>query len=165
MKYIILIFCLLLTTSVVVAQSKKANKVGAEVQKKIESTPVGFFKKGKLVVNQKVLNPKVCSGEKITSYEIIKSKKMKSHFLLRRAKLKKGYLTSFIPLKIIENKLFVNQTSGNYMVDCFSDTCSSCVESISDTGSAFCECPGGESSFCTDYDHCPESEIIGSVFL
>ena len=166
MKNTILILSFLLTTSFSLAQGKTTTKISHELQKKIQSTPVGFIKNGKIQINQEALNPKICSGEKITSFKIKKHTNVV--YLIRRAQLKKGYFSSFILLKRIGDKLFVNQYAGNFVVGCYSTSCNSCAEAVSGTGSVFCECPGGDGSSagdCTEYDHCPDEVTLSALFL
>ena len=167
MKKRIYVLLLLLASSSVFAQNKKTIKIGNEVKEKIESTPVGFYKKGKTTVNQQVLNPKTCTEEKIASFEIVKSKKSNNFFLIRKSKLENGFLTIIIKLKLSGDKLLINLNAENFMAGCFSTTCNSCGEEISGTGSAFCECAGGDGSTgdCTEYDHCPESQVLSTLFL
>jgi len=164
MKNTIYVFLLLFSTTFALAQSRTSTKIGNELKEKIQSTPVGFIKKGKSTVNLKALNPKTCAGEKINSFKIVKSKKLNNSFLIRRAKLKNGFFTSIIQLRTSGGNLFVNLNAENFMAGCYSTTCQSCGEALSQTGMAFCECEstGGD---CEEYDHCPDSEVIGSLFL
>ena len=163
-KIIVLILGLLLTSSFSFAQNNQATKISTKLQKQMESTPVGFIKNGKLKVNQKVLNPKICSGEKITSFKIKKHKNLNLFFLVRQAKLKNGFFSSFIALRESGGKLLVMHNAEGFITGCYSTTCQSCGEALSQTGMAFCECEstGGD---CEEYDHCPDEVTLSTLFL
>lgn len=165
MKNFIFIFFLIGTSFFSVAQSKGAGKISVELQKKIATTPVGFFKNGKAVVNQKVLNSKFHSGEKISSFKIVLHEDTKKYFLVRKAKFKKGFLTNFTRLKKQGDAFFATPyLGGNNDLDCFSNTCQSCAMAIVGSGTAVCECEstGGD---CSEYDHSESSEVrLGSFF-
>lgn len=154
-----IVILLLLATSITFAQRKGNSKISTELQQKVQTTPVGFLKSGKLLANKKVLNSKMFGGKQISSFEIIKQQTTKSYFLARRTKLKNGYLTNFIPLEKKGNQFFATPYMGsNKDLNCFSETCHSCTMGVSQTGSAFCECVSTGGS-CEDYDHSESSEV------